>query len=117
MQFRCRDKSVGNLINEIEEGKVGDEEFAKLKWLAEKRSREAAQAQVTVTPVDTVQHCSPCLLDPEPSPDVCVTLESNEGRMDPERGELESSSAGTDLETRTAVSPERGDVGDRTNHR
>ena len=92
-------QKVSNLINEIEEGKVGDEEFAILKWLVEKRSREAAQAQVTVTPVDTVQHCSPCSLDPEPSPDVCVKLESNEGRMDPERGELEPSSAGTGLET------------------
>ena len=92
-------QKVSNLINEIEEGKVGDEEFAILKWLVEKQSREAAQAQVTVTPVDTVQHCSPCPLDPEPSPDVCVKLESNEGRMDPERGELKSSSAGTGLET------------------
>ena len=54
---------------------------------------------MTVTPVDTVQQCSPCSLDPEPSPDVCVKSESNEGRMDPERGELESSSAGTGLET------------------
>ena len=54
---------------------------------------------MTVAPVDTVQHCSPCPLDPEPSPDVCVKLENNEGKMDPERGELESSSAGTGLET------------------
>ena len=54
---------------------------------------------MTVTSVDTVQHCSPCPLDPEPSPDVCVKLESNEGRMDPEQGELESLSAGTGLET------------------
>ena len=92
-------QKVSNLINEIEEGEVGDEEFAILKWLVEKRSREVAQAQVTVTPVDTVQHCSPCRLDPEPSPDVCVKLESNEGRIDPERGEPESSSAGTGLET------------------
>ena len=67
-------QKIGNLINEIEEGKVGDEELAILKWLVEKRSREEAQAQVTVTPVDTVQHCSPCPLDPEPSPDVCVKL-------------------------------------------
>ena len=49
--------------------------------------------------MDTVQHCSPCPLDPEPSPDICVKLESNEGRMDPGRGELKSSSARTDLET------------------
>ena len=90
-------QKVSNLINEVEEGKVGDEKFAKLKWLVEKRGREAAQ--VTVTLVDTVQHCNPCPLDPEPPPDVCVKLESNEGRMDPERGELKSSSAGTGLET------------------
>ena len=37
---------------------------------------------MTVTPVDTVQYCSPCPLDPEPSPDVCVKLENNEGKMD-----------------------------------
>ena len=92
-------QKVSNLINEIEEGKIGDENFVILKWLVAKRSREAAQAHVTVTPVDTVQHCSPCSLDPEPSPDVCVRLESNEGRMDPERDELESSLAGTGLET------------------
>ena len=88
-----------DFVNALEQGKVSDEEFAILKWLVEKRSREAAQAQVTVSPVDTVQHCSPCPLEPEPSLDVCVKLESNEGRMDPERGELESSSAGTGLET------------------
>ena len=65
----------------------------------EKRSREAAQAQVTFTPVDTVQYCSPSPHTPEPSPDVCIKLENNEGRMDPERGELEPPSAGTGLET------------------
>ena len=65
-------QKVSNLINEIEEGKVGDEEFAVLKWLVEKQSCETVQAQVTLPPMDTVQHCSPCPLDPEPSPDVCV---------------------------------------------
>ena len=89
-------QKVINLINEIEQGKVSDEEFAVLKRLVEKRGREAAQ--VTITLMDTVQHCSPCPLNPGPSPDVCVKLESNEGRMDPDRGELESSSAGTGLE-------------------
>ena len=86
-----------DFVNAIEEGKVSDEGVVVRKRLVEKRGREAAQ--VTVTPVDTVQHCSPCPLDPEPSPDICVKLESNEGRMDPERGELKSSSAGTGLET------------------
>ena len=66
----------------------------------DKRSREAPQVQMTVTQVNTVQHSSPCPLDPEPSPDVCVNLENNEGRMDPElEEELESPSAGTGLET------------------
>ena len=78
---------------------MGDEEFAVLKRLVEKRSREATPAQVTVTPVDTVQHCTPCTQTPEPSPDVCFKLENSEGKMDPERGELESSSAGMGLET------------------
>ena len=92
-------QKVSNLINEIEEGKVGDEEFARIKWLVEKRIREAAQAQVTVTPVDTVQYCSLSAQTPEPSSSVCVQLENNEGKMDPERGELESPPAGTGLET------------------
>ena len=74
-------------------------ELARIKEYVEKRSREAAQAQVTVTPVDTVQYCSLCSLDSEPSPDVCVNLENNEGRMDPELEELESPSAGTGLKT------------------
>ena len=78
-------------------GQLPDEELAVIKRHVEKRSREAAQAQVTVTPVDTVQYCSP--QTPEPSPDVCVKLENNEGRMDPERGELAPPSAGTGLET------------------
>ena len=90
-------QKVSNLINAIEQGKVSDEEFAILKRLVEKRGREAAQG--TVTPVDTVQYCSPSPQTPEPSPNVCVNLENNEGRMDPERGKFESPSAGTGLET------------------
>ena len=88
-----------DFINALEQGKVSDEEFAVLKRLVEKRSRKAAQAQVTVTPVDTIQHCRPSPQTPEPLPDVCVKFENNEGRMNPERGVFESSSAGTDLET------------------
>ena len=75
-------------------------EFARLNQYVEKRSRdEAAQVQVTVTQVDTVQHSSPCSLDPEPSPSVYVKLENAEGKMGPELEELESSSAGTSLKT------------------
>ena len=51
-------------------GKLSDEEFAVIKRYVEKRSREATQAQVTVTPVHTVQHCSPCPLDSELSSSV-----------------------------------------------
>ena len=71
-----------DFVNALEQGKVSKEEFAVLKRLVEKRGREAAQ--VTATPEDTVQHCSPCPLDPEPLPDVCVKLENNEDKMDPE---------------------------------
>ena len=91
-------QKVSNLIDEIEQGKVSDEGFAILKWLVEKRSHEAAQAQVTVTPVDTVQHRSPCPLNPEMPADVCMRLERNEGKMGSELKELESSSAGTGFE-------------------
>ena len=63
-----------------------DEKFATPRRLVEKRDREAAQ--VTVTPVDTVQYSSPRPQTPEPSPDVCVSLESNKGKVDPERDEL-----------------------------
>ena len=80
-------------------GKLPDEELVVVKRYAERRSREAAQAQVTVTPVDTVQYCSPSPQTPEPSPDACVKLENNKGRIDPERGELEPPSAGTGLGT------------------
>ena len=90
-------QKASNLINAVEQGKASNEEFAILKRLVEKRDREAVQ--VTVTQVNTVQHSSTCPLHPEPSPDVCVNLENNEGRMDPELEELESPSAGTGLKT------------------
>ena len=92
-------QKVSNLTNAVEQGKVSDEEFAVLKRLVEKRSREAAQAKVTLTPVDTVQHCSPCPLNPDIPSDVCFKLKSNEGKMDPKLKELESPSAGTGRET------------------
>ena len=79
------------------QGKLPNEELAVIKRYVEKRSREAVQ--VTVTPVNTVQYCSPRPQIPEPMSDVCVILESNEGKVDPERDELESPSAGTSFET------------------
>ena len=80
-------------------GKLPDEELAVIKRYVEKRSREATQAQVTVTPDDTVQHCSPCSPNPDMPSDVCIEFKNKKGNMDPERGELESPSAGTGLET------------------
>ena len=80
-------------------GKLPDEELTVIKRYVERRRREAAQAQVTITPVYTVEYCSPSPQTPEPSPDVCAKLENIEGRTDPERGELELHSAGTGLET------------------
>ena len=61
--------------------KLPDEEFAVIKRYVEKRSREAAQAQVTVTP------------------DVYFKLKSNEGKLSLELKELELPSAGTVFET------------------
>ena len=47
-------KTMG--FNDGLKGKLLDEELAVIKRYVEKRSREAAQTQVTVTPVNNVQH-------------------------------------------------------------
>ena len=79
-------------------GDLPDEELATIKRYVERRSRE--EAQVTVTPVSTAQHCIPRLLNPETPSDVYVSMEEkDEGRMDPELTELKPPSAGTGLET------------------
>ena len=79
-------------------GKLPGEELTVVKRYGEKRSREAAQ--VTVTPIDTVQYCNPRPLNPEISSDVHVKMgEKYEGKMDPELKELEPPSAGPGLET------------------
>ena len=75
-------------------GKLPDEELAVIERHVEKRSREAAQAQVTVTQVDTVQHSSPCSPDPEPSSSVYVKLENTEGKKGPELEELDLETPG-----------------------
>ena len=74
-------------------------EFVIVKEYVEMRSHKAAQAQVTVTPDDTVQHCSPCSPNPDMPSDVCFRWESSEGKMGPELKELELPSVGTGLET------------------
>ena len=55
-------------------------EFARIKEYVEKRSHEEAQAQMTVAPVGTVQHCSPCSPNPDMPSDVYFRLESSEGK-------------------------------------
>ena len=74
-------------------------EFARIKEYVDKRSREEAQAQMTVKPVGTVQHCSPCTPNPDMSSGVYFNLENNEDEMGPELEKLKSSSAGTGLNT------------------
>ena len=91
-------QKVSKLINAIEQGKLSDEEHAILKRLVEKRDREAAQV-TAVTRDDTVQHCSPISQTPEPPSGEYYNLENKEGEMGPELEKLESSSAGTGLET------------------
>ena len=58
-----------------------------------------AHAQVTVTPDDTVQYCSPCSPNTDMPSDVCFKSKNNEGKMGPELKEVESPSAGTGLKT------------------
>ena len=78
-------------------GKLPDEELVAIRRYVERRSREAAQ--VTATPVSTLKRCILCSLNSEMPPDVCVSLESNEGKVHPEQDELEAPSAGTGFET------------------
>ena len=95
------------LINAIEQDKLSDEEYATLKRCMEKRVRETAQV-TAVTRDHTVQHCSPCSLNPDRPSGVHCNLENNEGEMDPRMKELEeltSSSAGTGLNTPGQESP------------
>ena len=80
------------------QGKFLDEELAVIKRYGEKRSHEAAQ--VTVTPIDTVQYCSPRPLNPKIPSDVNVKIEEKDkGWMNSEGDELESPPAGTGFET------------------
>ena len=95
--FSQRAKSF---IKKIGQGTVSftDEKFAMIKRLAERRGRDSAY--VTVTPADTVQYYSPRSPSTELSFDARICMEKkDEGRMDPERDQLESSSASTGFET------------------
>ena len=94
-----RNDSLDELLANFEFARVKEYKFPRVKEYVEKRSREATQAQVTVTPVGTVQHCSPCMPNLDMPSDVYFRLESSEGKMSPELKELESPSPGTGLET------------------
>ena len=94
-------QSVEGFINQLERGTTSltDEEFARLERMIRERRGRAA-AHVVVTPIDTAQPCNPRSCSSEISFDVCVYIEvNNKGRMNPERGQLESPSAGTGFET------------------
>ena len=90
---------VDGLRNDSLDELLANFEFARIKEYVKKRSREAAQVQMTVTQVDTVQHSNRCPLDPEPSLSVYVKLENTEGKMGTELEEFISPSPGTGLET------------------
>ena len=103
---------ANKFIDELKHGTVSlsDEEFAMTERLVERRGRDAAQ--VTVTPVGTVQYCFPRSPTPNISSDVRVYIEENkEGMVDPERDELEPQSAGTGLETPGQQCPPNGETG------
>ena len=83
-------------MNEIEPGTASftDEEFATLKRIVERRGRDTGH--IAVATIDTAQPCSPRSRSSEISFAVRACMERNDkGRMDPEQGQLEQSSAGT----------------------
>ena len=113
---RPRQKTMDNvygLRNDSLDEMLAKFEFARNKEYVEKRSREEAHVQVTVTPVGNVQHRSTCPLDPEPSSSVYVKLENTEGKMDPELEELESPSAGTGFKTPGQQCPPNEGIGEQ----
>ena len=104
-----------SFIKKIEQGIVSflDEEFAMIKRFVKKRGRDVVQ--VTVTPVDTVQYCTPRSPTSEPSFDACVYMEKkDEGRMNPERDQLESPLASMGFETPGQQYPPNGETGRTT---
>ena len=86
-------------INEIEQGTASltDDEFARLERMIVER-RDRAAAHLVVAPIDTAQPCNSRSRSSKISFDARVFIEgNNEDRMDPERSQLESLSAGTGL--------------------
>ena len=91
-------KTIELFVDGLKEN-LPDWELAEIKRYVEKRCGEEAEAQMTVTPVGTIQHCSPISQTPVPPSGIYFNLENNEDVMGPELEKLESSSAGTDLKT------------------
>ena len=91
---------VESFIKKNEQGTASltDAEFVRLeRMIRERGGRTAAHENVAQT--DTAQPCNP-RSSSEISSDVHVYIEGrNEGRMDLERDQLESPSAGTGVET------------------
>ena len=101
---------VESFINELEQGTASltDEEFGRLDCMTrEKRGRAAVH--VVVAPTDTTQPCNPRSSSEIPF-DIRVYMDgTNEGRVDPpERGQLESPSAGTGLKYPDNSAPRTG---------
>ena len=94
-------QKVKSFINAIGQGTVifTDEEFARLKRFVKRRGRDAAH--VTVASIDREQQpYNPQPHSSELSFGAHICMEKNDkGRMDPERDQLESPSAGTGFDT------------------
>ena len=99
MSGKVRSKQrVESFLDELEQetASLTDKDFARLERMIVER-RDRAAANVVVAPIDTSQPCNPRSRYPEISFDVHVCIEKNtEVEMDPEPGELEQSSVGTD---------------------
>ena len=119
VEKRCREdeelqkKKMAEFRSDSLDELLANFEFARIKENVEKRSREEAQAQVTVTPVDTVQHCSLCSPNPDMPSSVYVKLENTKGKMGPKLEELKSPSAGTGLRTPGQQCPPNGGTWDQ----
>ena len=90
-------QKVESFLNELEQGTVSltDENLARLEHMIMERGGDTA-AHVIVAPIGIDQPSNPRSRYSETSFDVHFCMEGNtEGRVDPEPGELELSSAGT----------------------
>ena len=115
MPFRARPWQKTMEFVDGLEGDLPDEELAAIKRYVERRSREAAGGCPASQYSTSLYY--PLAQSRDTVTCICQYGIKEEGRMNPELTELEPPSTGTGLETRTAKSLERGDMGERTNHR